>query len=103
FVADGLGQLLLIGQLARPQQVRDGLERLGRGQLRHRVAAIEPRARPGIDLRDGGDVGDHPVQALADFGLAQASLRGSTSVSVVVGGWWASRTSKSKTEVSNRL
>ena len=55
------------GQLPGPQQVRDRFEGLGGGEFGDRVAPVEQGVGLGIDLGDGGDVGDDPVQALADL------------------------------------
>ena len=46
------GQLAAVGQLAVPQQVGDGLERLRRRELLHGVAAVQQAVRLGVDLRD---------------------------------------------------
>src|SRR5699024_3697250 len=101
-VIDGLGQLVRSGQLTVPQQVGHGLEGLGGRQLRNRVAAVEQGVRLGVDLGDGGDVGDDPVQPLADLAglgvVVHFSLLGSTAMSALNG---EVGTSKSKTEVSN--
>jgi hypothetical protein len=62
-------QLCGIRQLAVPQQVGDRLERLRRGELLYRVSPVQERVRLGVDLRDGGRVGDHPGEAAVDLVL----------------------------------
>src|SRR5699024_12809115 len=95
------GEVCRRGVLGGPRPGGDGLEGLGGGQLGGRVATVEQGVGLGVDLGDGGDVGDDSVQALADLGvLAHVSLLGSTAVS---GLGAAVGTSKSKTEVSNRV
>src|SRR5690606_14780701 len=119
------GELVRAGQLPAPQQMRDRLEGLRRGELRDGVAAVEQGVRLRVHLRDRGDVGDHAVQPLADLRCrgrlrgpggggrgAHAVTLGSTSVSGQVvqiregrsaGYSCAVGTSKSKTEESKRL
>ena len=62
-------ELLRSGQLAVPQQVGDGLERLRVRQLLHGVAAVQQAVRLGVDLRDRGRVDDDAREALLDVRL----------------------------------
>ncbi|CVN60105.1 Uncharacterised protein [Streptococcus pneumoniae] len=63
------GQLLVRGQLTRPEQQRDGLERQLRGQVLHGIAAIQQGVRLRVDLGDRRGVHDDAGQALLDLGL----------------------------------
>ena len=61
-------------QLAVPQQVRDGLERLRRRELLHRIAPVQQRIRLGIDLRHRCVVDDHTGEALLDIWFGHGML-----------------------------
>ena len=61
-----LGQLAFVGQLAVPEQVGDLLEGALRGELLHRVAAVQQRVGVRVDLGDRGVVDDDAGEALVD-------------------------------------
>ena len=65
-----------IRQLAVPEQVRDGLDRLRRRELLHGVAAVKQRVRLGVHLADGRHVGDDAGEALVDVGHAHSFVAG---------------------------
>jgi hypothetical protein len=61
-------------QFAVPEQVRHGLERLGRCELLHRIAAVEEAVRFRVDFRDRGVVDDDSGEALLDVWFSHALL-----------------------------
>src|SRR5690606_19510911 len=82
-----LRELLLRGQLAAPDEVRDLLERAVRRELLDRVAPIRERGGLLHDLRDAGGVDDATGQSLLD----------------VLIGHWCPSWEKLKTAESNAL
>ncbi|MNL60169.1 hypothetical protein D3C87_1839590 [compost metagenome] len=64
-----LRELHVGGEVAVPQQVRDGLERLRGGELLHRIPPVQQRVRLRIDLRDRRVVHDDAGEALLDVGF----------------------------------
>ena len=61
-----VGELLLIGQFAVPEQVGDLFEALLGRKLLHRIAPVEQRVGLGVDLGDRGRVDDDAGQALVN-------------------------------------
>ncbi len=63
------GELVWGGQFAVPEQVGDFLEAAGTGEFLDWVAAVGQRVGVRVDHGDGGGVGDHAGQSLADPGF----------------------------------
>ena len=63
-----------VHELAVPEEVGDGLERLRRGELLHGVAPVQQGVRVGVDLRHRRVVDDDSGEALLDVGSGHGVL-----------------------------
>ena len=70
------GQLVGVGQLPVPEEVRHLLERAARRELLHGVAAVQQRVARGVHGGDGGGVDDDAGQPLVDRRRGRLGLPG---------------------------